>query len=80
MSDDEVNTIGMVAVATMLVSFALLRSAYASLAFAIGWTLGSFFLALEGVWTLALIQAGFAVIAFRRYWKGSPARRREERR
>jgi hypothetical protein len=69
MKGDEVETLGVITVACMLLSYGLLRSAYSALAFAVSWSLGSLFLALEGVWPIAVIQAGFAVVAFRRFWR-----------
>lgn len=61
--------IGILAVACMLGSYGLARSPYSSMAFAIAWTLGAIFLLLERVWPIAAIQAVFALIAFRRYWR-----------
>jgi hypothetical protein len=61
--------IGILAVTCMLGSYGLARSPCSSMAFAIAWTLGATFLLLEGIWPIAAIQAVFALIAFRRYWR-----------
>jgi hypothetical protein len=53
----------------MLVSYALPRKDWAALVFAVSWTLGASFLFIEGVWPIAAIQATFAVVAYRRWWK-----------
>jgi hypothetical protein len=71
--------IGVLAVASMLGSYGLVRSPYSSMAFAIAWTLGAIFLLLERVWPIAAIQAAFALIAFRRHWRArrGPSSRQE---
>jgi hypothetical protein len=60
---------GILAVVCMLGSYALMRSTYSSIAFAIAWTFGTIFLLLKGVWPVAAIQAVFAALAFRRHWR-----------
>jgi hypothetical protein len=69
MRGHEMEMLGIITVACMLLSYGLLRSSYSALAFAISWSLGSLFLALAGVWPLAVVQAAFAVVAFRRHWR-----------
>ena len=58
MRDDLLSIAGVIVIASMLISYRLARSTYAtyaSLAFAISWTLGAMLLALERWWPIAAI-------------------------
>lgn len=66
---DPLTLFGLVAVAAMLVSYALeQRSSWYVLAFAFSCCLGSIYGFLQGAWPFGLVEAVWAVVAARRWW------------
>jgi 4-amino-4-deoxy-L-arabinose transferase-like glycosyltransferase len=67
---DPLTLFGLVAVAAMLVSYALeQRSSWYVLAFAFSCGLGSVYGFLQGAWPFGLVEAIWALVAARRWWQ-----------
>ncbi|MDE2362343.1 MAG: hypothetical protein KGM42_06655 [Hyphomicrobiales bacterium] len=67
---DALTAFGLFAVTAMLVTYALeARSPYFTLLFACACMLGSVYGFLQGAWPFGLVEAVWAVVAFRK-WQG----------
>ena len=67
---DRLTLFGLVAVTLMLVFYALeQRSRHFVLAFAFACALGSTYGFLQGAWPFGVVEAVWAVVAARRWWK-----------
>jgi hypothetical protein len=63
------NLFGLFAVTAMLVTYTLeKRSSWFVLGFAIACLLGSVYGFLQGAWPFGIVEAVWAVVAFRRWW------------
>jgi hypothetical protein len=61
---------GLIAVTAMLVTYTLeKRSQWFILAFAVSCLLGSIYGFLQGAWPFGLVEAIWAMVAARRWWK-----------
>jgi hypothetical protein len=61
---------GLIAVTAMLITYALeKRSKWFVLAFAVSCLLGSIYGFLQGAWPFGLVEAIWAMVAARRWWK-----------
>jgi hypothetical protein len=68
---DALSLFGLFAVTAMLVSYALeARSAWFILVFAGACALGSAYGFLQGAWPFGLVEAVWAGVAARRWWRG----------
>jgi hypothetical protein len=66
---------GLFAVTAMLVCYALeARSVWWTLGFAFACLLGSAYGFLQGAWPFGLVEAVWALVAARRWWKMRPSR------
>ena len=66
---------GLFAVTAMLICYALEdRSPWFILAFAGACALGSLYGFLQGAWPFGLVEAVWAMVAVRRWWRASQAR------
>ncbi|MGO9239780.1 MAG: hypothetical protein ACLQBJ_03130 [Bryobacteraceae bacterium] len=64
---------GLFAVVAMLVTYALeKRSHWYVLAFAVSCVLGSIYGFLQGAWPFGLVEAVWALVAARRWWRERP--------
>jgi hypothetical protein len=71
---DALTLFGLVAVTLMLVFYALeQRSRHFVLAFAFACALGSAYGFLQGAWPFGLVEAVWAGVAARKWWKQRPA-------
>jgi hypothetical protein len=67
---DRLTIFGLIAVTAMLVTYALeKRSSWFILAFAGSCLLGSAYGFLQGAWPFGLVEAIWAMVAARRWWK-----------
>lgn len=67
---DALTLFGLLAVTAMLVCYALEpRSAWFTLAFAGACALGSLYGFLQGAWPFGLVEAIWAVVALRKWWR-----------
>lgn len=67
---DRLTGFGLFAVTAMLVTYALeKRSSWFVLAFALSCLLGSAYGFLQGAWPFGLVEAIWALVAARRWWK-----------
>ena len=67
---DKLTIFGLIAVMAMLVTYALeKRSKWFILAFAGSCLLGSIYGFLQGAWPFGLVEAIWAIVAARRWWK-----------
>lgn len=72
---DRLTIFGFVAVTLMLVTYALeARSRWFVLAFAGACALGSAYGFLQGAWPFGVVEAVWALVALRRFWKARPKR------
>ena len=70
---DVLTAFGLFAVTAMLVFYALeQRSPWYILGFAAACVLGSAYGFLQGAWPFGLVEAVWALVALRRWWKASP--------
>jgi hypothetical protein len=66
---DSLTAFGLVAVAAMLVTYALeARSPWFILAFAMACVLGSAYGFLQGAWPFGVVEAISSIVALRRWW------------
>jgi hypothetical protein len=69
---DGLTLFGLFAVTSMLVTYALeKRSRWFVLAFALSCLLGSAYGFLQGAWPFGLVEAIWAIVAARRWWRES---------
>jgi hypothetical protein len=69
---DSLSLFGLVAVSLMLVFYALEeKSPWFVFAFAFSCTLGSAYGFLQGAWPFGLVEAVWAVVALRRWWRAA---------
>jgi hypothetical protein len=67
---DNLTIFGLIAVTTMLITYALeKRGKWLILAFAGSCLLGSTYGFLQGAWPFGLVEAIWAMVATRRWWK-----------
>ena len=67
---DRLTLFGLFAVTAMLVTYALeKRSSWFILAFAASCLLGSVYGFLQGAWPFGLVEAVWAIVAARRWWR-----------
>ena len=73
---DGLTLFGLFAVTAMVICYALeARSQWFILAFAVSCVLGSIYGFLQGAWPFGLVEAIWSVIAVRRWWSVSMAKR-----
>ena len=69
---DGLTIFGLVAVSLMLVFYALeSRSHWFTFGFSVACLLGSAYGVLQGAWPFGIVEAIWAVVAFRRWWKSN---------
>jgi len=69
---DRLTAFGLAAVTAMLITYALeARSPWFVLAFAGSCVLGSVYGFLQGAWPFGMVEAIWAAVAFRRWWKAT---------
>ena len=70
---DRLTLFGLFAVTAMLVCYALEeRSRHFTLAFGFACALGSLYGFLQGAWPFGAVEAVWAVVALRRWWRATP--------
>ena len=70
---DRLTLFGLFAVTAMLVCYALEeRSRHFILAFGFACALGSLYGFLQGAWPFGAVEAVWAVVALRRWWRATP--------
>ena len=73
---DNLTCFGLVAVSSMLVTYALeKRNPLFILAFSASCVMGSAYGFLQGAWPFGMVEAIWSVVAFRRWWKVRPRHR-----
>jgi hypothetical protein len=67
---DALTAFGLIAVSAMLICYAMeARSPWWTLAFAAACALGSAYGFLQGAWPFGLVEAVWAVVAARKWWR-----------